>query len=133
MCRREILDKHIHDRSIEYGSQYVNGYATSVDIPTDNKTSESRYIINYQEFAERSPKGPTFLEVDVIVYVDGANSWVAKSMDAGNYYFAIVFQEWIKISDENLKCYEEIAEMYIGDDVPLTLMNEYFLNMIMLE
>ena len=74
MCRREMLDKHIRDRSIEYGSQYVNGFVTSIDIPTDSKTSESRYIINFKEFAERSPKGPTFLEVNVIVYVDCANS-----------------------------------------------------------
>merc|ERR1719171_3080682 len=55
--------------------------------------------------------------VDLIVGADGANSRVAKAMDAGEYNFAIAFQERIKISDEKLKFYEEMAEMYVGDDV----------------
>jgi len=117
MCRREILDKHIRDRAIEYGAQCVNGLVTSIDIPADHKTSESKYTINYQAFAEGSPKAPASMEVDLIVGADGANSRVAKSMDAGKYNFAIAFQERIKISDEKLKFYEEMAEMYVGDDV----------------
>jgi len=38
-------------------------------------------------------------------------------MDAGEYNFAIAFQERIKIDDEKMKFYEEMAEMYVGDDV----------------
>lgn len=57
------------------------------------------------------------MDVDVIVGGDGANSRVAKAMDAGQYNFAIAFQERIKISEEKMTFYEEMAEMYVGDDV----------------
>ena len=38
-------------------------------------------------------------------------------MDAGEYNYAIAFQERIKVSDEQMKFYEDLAEMYVGDDV----------------
>jgi len=57
------------------------------------------------------------MNVDLIVGADGANSRVAKAMDAGLYNFAIAFQERIKIDDDKMKFYEEMAEMYVGDDV----------------
>jgi len=38
-------------------------------------------------------------------------------MDAGEYNFAIAFQERIKIPDDKMTFYEEMAEMYVGDDV----------------
>merc|ERR1712066_97217 len=57
------------------------------------------------------------MEVDVIIGADGANSRTAKAIDAGDYDYAIAFQERIKISDEQMKRYEDMAEMYVGDDV----------------
>jgi len=118
MCRREILDKYLRDRAFEYGAECVNGLVTSIDVPADHKVSDKPYTINYQKYEEGSSKGtPMSMEVDVIVGADGANSRVAKAMDAGEYNFAIAFQERIKISDEKMKFYEEMAEMYVGDDV----------------
>jgi geranylgeranyl reductase len=118
MCRREILDKFLRDRAIEYGAVPINGLVTSIDIPADHKTSEEQYTIRYQEYQEGSNAGtPKTMKVDLIIGGDGANSRVAKAMDAGQYNFAIAFQERIKISDEKMKFYEEMAEMYVGDDV----------------
>jgi len=57
------------------------------------------------------------MEVDYVIGADGANSRLAKAMDAGEYNYAIAFQERIKVSDEKMKFYEELAEMYVGDDV----------------
>jgi len=118
MCRREILDKFIRDRAIEYGAEAINGLVTSIDIPKDHKTSEAQYNIKYQEYQEGSSAGvPKEMLVDLIVGADGANSRVAKAMDAGQYNFAIAFQERIKIPDDKMAFYEEMAEMYVGDDV----------------
>ena len=118
MCRREIMDKYLRDRAIEYGAEAINGLVTSIDIPANHKTTEEPYTINYLEFTEGSAAGEAkTMDVDVIVGADGANSRVAKCMDAGLYNFAIAFQERIKISDDKMKFYEEMAEMYVGDDV----------------
>lgn len=118
MCRREIMDTYLRDRAIEYGAQCVNGLVTAIDVPADHKTSESPYTLHYQEFQAGSSTGvPKSMEVDLIIGADGANSRVAKAMDAGAYNFAIAFQERIKISDDKMKFYEEMAEMYVGDDV----------------
>jgi len=119
MCRREILDKFIRDRATEYGADIVNGLVTAIDIPQDHKTNpESQYTIKYQEFTAGSSAGtPKEQKFDVIVGGDGANSRVAKAMDAGEYNFAIAFQERIKINEEQMNFYEEMAEMYVGDDV----------------
>jgi geranylgeranyl reductase len=118
MCRREILDGFLRDRAIDYGAEVVNGLVTGIDVPQDHKSSDSQYTIKYQKYEEGKSAGtPATMKVDVIVGADGANSRVAKAMDAGQYNFAIAFQERIKISDEKMAFYEEMAEMYVGDDV----------------
>jgi geranylgeranyl reductase len=118
MCRREIMDKYLRDRAIEYGAECVNGLVTRIDVPADHKTSDSRYTLHYQQFETGKSSGtPKSMEVDLIVGADGANSRVAKAMDAGEYNFAIAFQERIKIPDDKMALYEEMAEMYVGDDV----------------
>jgi len=118
MCRREIMDKFLRDRAIEYGAEPINGLVTSIEVPSDHKSSDSQYTIKYQEFESGKTAGtPKSMKVDLIVGADGANSRVAKAMDAGAYNFAIAFQERIKISDDKMKFYEEMAEMYVGDDV----------------
>lgn len=49
--------------------------------------------------------------MDLVIGADGANSRVAKDMDAGEYDYAIAFQERIRIPDDKMKYYENLAEM----------------------
>lgn len=56
-------------------------------------------------------------QVDCVIGADGANSRVAKEIDAGEYDYAIAFQERIKIPDDKMDYYKDLAEMYVGDDV----------------
>ncbi|KAI9074846.1 hypothetical protein K1719_043196 [Acacia pycnantha] len=42
---------------------------------------------------------------------------VAKSINTGDYEYAIAFQERIKIPDGKMVYYENLVEMYVGDDV----------------
>ncbi|MHC5831937.1 MAG: geranylgeranyl reductase, partial [Nostoc sp.] len=57
------------------------------------------------------------LKVDLIIGADGANSRVAKEMDAGDYNYAIAFQERIRLPEDKMAYYNDLAEMYVGDDV----------------
>jgi len=111
MTRREILDKYLRDRAVSLGATAVNALVTDIEIP---KTDDGKYKITYSNMDGNTKET---IEVDYIIGADGANSRVAKAIDAGEYNYAIAFQERIKISDEKLKFYEELAEMYVGDDV----------------
>mmetsp|Transcript_20417 Transcript_20417/g.47443 ORF Transcript_20417/g.47443 Transcript_20417/m.47443 type:complete len:462 (-) Transcript_20417:277-1662(-) len=115
MCRREVLDGYLRDRAVEYGAVPINGLVQEVTLPT---SSDGKYTIKYANYAGDQKVGtPETLEVDVVIGADGANSRVAKAIDAGEYNFAIAFQERIKISEKQMEFYEELAEMYVGDDV----------------
>jgi len=118
MCRREIMDKFLRDRAISYGAEPIQGLVTKIDVPENHMNNEEQYTLHYQEYLVGSSAGvPKDMKVDLIIGGDGANSRVAKAMDAGEYNFAIAFQERIKISEEKMAFYEEMAEMYVGDDV----------------
>jgi geranylgeranyl reductase len=96
----------------------INGLVTKIEVPLDVSPTGGKYVIHYAEFVGEGAAGtPMTLEVDLVVGADGANSRVAKAIDAGEYNYAIAFQERIKVSDEQMAFYEDLAEMYVGDDV----------------
>lgn len=53
-----------------------------------------KYVIKYAN----TDGSKTDMEVDYVIGADGANSRVAKAIDAGEYNYAIAFQERIKVS-----------------------------------
>lgn len=111
MTRREVLDSYLRDRAISLGTKAVNALVTEIEVP---KSDNGKYVINY---AVADTNSKEKMEVDYIIGADGANSRVAKAVDAGEYNYAIAFQERIKVPDDKMKFYEELAEMYVGDDV----------------
>lgn len=116
MTRREVLDSYLRNRAIDLGANAVNGLVTGMDLPV--KDSDP-YIVHYSDFGDtvKGKGAKKALEVDMIIGADGANSRVAREIDAGDYNFAIAYQERIKLPDEKMKYYEELAEMYVGEDV----------------
>jgi geranylgeranyl reductase len=115
MCRREVMDAFLRDRSASLGTHLVNGLVTKIDTGAKR---QGPYTLTYSDYAAGEATGETkTLEVDLIVGADGANSRVAKAMDAGDYNVAIAFQERIKLPPEEMKYYEDLAEMYVGTDV----------------
>jgi len=115
MCRREVMDAFLRNRAADLGAQLVNGLVTKIET---GKNRQGPYTLTYSDYAAGEATGETkTLEVDLIIGADGANSRVAKAMDAGDYNVAIAFQERIKLPPEEMKYYESLAEMYVGTDV----------------
>ncbi|MFB2894679.1 geranylgeranyl reductase [Aerosakkonemataceae cyanobacterium BLCC-F50] len=115
MCRREVLDGFLRDRAAKLGTTVINGTVYKLDIPTNNTDS---YTIHYADHSDGNAEGVMkTLKVDMIVGADGANSRVAKAIDAGDYNYAIAFQERIRLPEEQMHYYQDLAEMYVGKDV----------------
>ena len=115
MCRREVLDGFLRNRAATLGAKLINGTVHKLDIPTNNTDP---YTIHYADHSDGSLEGTAkTLKVDVVIGADGANSRVAKAIDAGDYNYAIAFQERIRLPEDKMAYYEDLAEMYVGDDV----------------
>ncbi|KAJ6693080.1 hypothetical protein OIU79_014756 [Salix purpurea] len=110
MLRREVLDSFLRSRAQSNGANFITGLVTDIEVP-DSYSSKPYVIHHTVNNCKRS------LAVDLIVGADGANSKVAKIIDAGNYSCAIAFQERIRLPDEKMEYYHNLAEMYVGDDV----------------
>ncbi|CAE8613384.1 unnamed protein product, partial [Polarella glacialis] len=118
MVRREVLDDFLRKRASENGAQLINGLFLGMQLP--QKKGES-YVLTYNDYnsaegASRNGEKKT-LEVDVVIGADGANSRVAKDIGAGDYAYAIAFQERMRIPDDKMEYYKDRAEMYVGEDV----------------
>merc|ERR1719326_530310 len=114
MTRREILDAYLRDRAVEYGANPVNGLVQSIDLP---ESEGDQYTVKYSRYDGKSKGTAEEDKFDIIIGADGANSRTAKAIDAGTYNYAIAFQERIKIPQEKMEYYADMAEMYVGDDV----------------
>ena len=115
MCRREVLDGFMRDRAAQLGAKLVNATVHKLDIPTNNADP---YTIHYVDHTASGAQGiAKTLKVDLVIGADGANSRIAKEIDAGDYNYAIAFQERIRLPAEKMAYYNDLAEMYVGDDV----------------
>ena len=115
MCRREVLDGYLRDRAAKLGANLINGTVYQLDIPNSDKEP---YTLHYADHSNGSVKGEMkTLKADLVIGADGANSRIAKAIDAGDYNYAIAFQERIRLPKDKMDYYEDLAEMYVGDDV----------------
>jgi geranylgeranyl diphosphate/geranylgeranyl-bacteriochlorophyllide a reductase len=115
MCRREILDGFLRDRAEKLGANLINGTVHKLEIPTNDTAP---YILHYADHSNGSTQGiQKTLKVDAVIGADGANSRVAKAIDAGDYNYAIAFQERIRLPEDKMGYYQDLAEMYVGNDV----------------
>ncbi len=115
MCRREVMDAFLRDRAAKLGANLINGTVHKLDIPNSDKEP---YTLHYADHSDGSVTGThKTLKVDLVVGADGANSRVAKAIDAGDYNYAIAFQERIRLPEDKMTYYQDLAEMYVGNDV----------------
>jgi geranylgeranyl diphosphate/geranylgeranyl-bacteriochlorophyllide a reductase len=115
MCRREVLDGFMRDRAAMLGAKLINGTVHKLEIPSNNTAP---YTLHYADHSDGSLNGvQKTLKVDLVIGADGANSRVAKAIDAGDYNYAIAFQERIRLPEDKMAFYNDLAEMYVGTDV----------------
>lgn len=99
MLRREVLDAYLRERAAKNGAKVINGLFLKMEIPNGSDSDNAPYLLHYTEYDGK--KGGTgekrTLEVDAVIGADGANSRVAKSIDAGDYDYAIAFQVCVYI------------------------------------
>jgi geranylgeranyl diphosphate/geranylgeranyl-bacteriochlorophyllide a reductase len=115
MCRREVLDGFLRQRAEKLGAKVINGTLHKLEIPTNNKDP---YQLHYADHSNGGLEGENkVLSVDLVIGADGANSRVARAIDAGDYNYAIAFQERIRLPEDKMAYYDDLAEMYVGDDV----------------
>ena len=118
MVRREVLDDFLRQRAKSNGATLINGLFIGMTMP---QAKGEPYVLSYNDYdgeegnARKGEKKT--LEVDVVVGADGANSRVAKDIEAGDYEYAIAFQERMRIPDNKMDYYKDRAEMYVGEDV----------------
>ena len=114
MCRREAFDDYLRKRASGLGANLING----LYMGFKQDGADGPITVRYNKYEEGSKVGvPSELEVDLIIGADGANSRVAQNIDAGEADYAIAFQERIRITDQQMDYYKDLAEMYVGDDV----------------
>lgn len=115
MCRREVLDGFMRNRAAQLGANLINGTVYKLEIP---KSDSEPYTLHYADHSEGGSQGVMkTLKADLVIGADGANSRVAKAIDAGDYNYAIAFQERIRLPEDKMAYYEDLAEMYVGNDV----------------
>ena len=118
MVRREVLDDFLRQRAKRNGATLINGLFMGMTLP---EKKGDAYVLTYNDYEDEegnARKGvKKSLEVDVVIGADGANSRVAKDIEAGDYEYAIAFQERMKIPEKKMEYYKDRAEMYVGDDV----------------
>merc|ERR1740138_1109012 len=94
MTRREILDAYLRDRAVEYGATPVNGLVQSIDLP---ESEGDQYTVKYSRYDGKSKGTAEMDKFDIII-------------GAVQYNFAIAFQERIKIPQEKMEYYADMAE-----------------------
>ena len=68
----------------------MNGLMMKLDIPSNR---DDPITVHYNDYSEGGKVGvPKSMEVDLVIGADGANSRVAKDIDAGECDYAIAFQ-----------------------------------------
>lgn len=132
MCRREILDGFMRDRAVSLGAILINGTVHQLKIPQTNSAPYAPITMITARLRVESGYTENPIEVDVVIGADGANSRIAKAIDAGDYNYAIAFKSAFGFLKINGPITTSLVEMYVGNDVSPTSTLGYSPNMITL-
>ncbi|KAG1342232.1 hypothetical protein COCNU_05G004610 [Cocos nucifera] len=120
MLHHEVLDAFLCSRAESHGTHLLPGLFTSLEPPS-SFFSGVPSLIHYTSFPTlvigTLAGTPSTLAVNVLVGTDRTNSHIARSITVGTYSSAIAFQEEIRLPPEKMTHYEDLAKMYVGNDI----------------
>jgi geranylgeranyl reductase len=108
MVTREVLDRAMRENAQAAGAELREAAFVSHDVQSDGKI---RVKIRYRDQREET------LTCDYLIGADGAGSQVAKSVGRKAVKHASAIQERIALPDDAMAYYEDLAELYLGDDI----------------
>jgi geranylgeranyl reductase len=108
MLTREILDRTLREKAQEAGADLREATFVSQEAQSDGSL---RVKIRYRDEREE------YLTCDALIGADGAGSSVAKSVGRPAVRHASAIQERLELPPDAMEYYEDLAELYLGDDI----------------
>jgi geranylgeranyl reductase len=108
MLRREVLDRALREKAQDAGAELREGTFVSQE-----QLADGRVRVTYRTRDERLDH----ITCDALIGADGAGSTVAKSVGRPAVRHASAIQERLWLPDEAMAYYENLAELYLGEDV----------------
>jgi geranylgeranyl diphosphate/geranylgeranyl-bacteriochlorophyllide a reductase len=108
MLTREILDRTLREKAQDAGADLREATFVSQETQSDGSV---RVKIRYRDEREE------YLTCDALIGADGAGSSVAKSVGRPAVRHASAIQERLELPPDAMEYYEDLAELYLGDDI----------------
>jgi geranylgeranyl reductase len=108
MVTREVLDRTMREKAQEGGAELREATFLSHEEDAQGKVHVK---VRYKGGREET------LVADALIGADGAGSAVAKSCGRPAIKHASAIQERLVLPPDAMKYYEDLAELYLGDDV----------------
>ncbi|MEN9937146.1 MAG: hypothetical protein RLZZ387_3725 [Chloroflexota bacterium] len=108
MCCREEFDAFIRNRAVARGAQLIEGQLLDLRFDAAGVTATYR------------PKGQrqsTELRAAAVIGADGAYSPTAKILGLPNLPRCVAIQERIRLPEEQMRRWEDTADLYLGPEV----------------
>jgi geranylgeranyl reductase len=108
MVTREVLDRTLREKAQDAGADLREATFVSQESQSDGTI---RVKIRYRDEREE------YLTCDALIGADGAGSAVAKSVGRPAVKHASAIQERLELPDAGMEFYQDLAELYLGDDI----------------
>lgn len=108
MVCREHLDPYLRQQAVDKGAQLLEGKLLDLQIEPDGVT------VTYRE---KGNSVKETMQVEVVIGADGAYSATAQALGLPKLPRCIAIQERIRLPEEKMKRWEDLADLYLGHDV----------------
>lgn len=108
MVCREELDPYLRQRAVANGAQLIEGKLLDLQVAADGVT------VTYRE---KGSSAKATLQVETVIGADGAYSTTAEALGLPRLPRCIAIQQRIRLPEDKMKRWEDMADLYLGHDV----------------